>query len=105
MPVQITRGATDSIVDQIAAALEAYTADHPLAEAAVYRHDPVSVRVRVIDPDFAGVGRSERHTAVWRYLDAVPDEVVSDISMLVPITPDERTRSGSNLEFEDPVTD
>ena len=37
---------------------------------------------------------------VWKYLDSLPDEAVSDVSMLVLIAPSEAGTSGANIEFE-----
>ncbi len=33
----------------------------------------VAIRVRIIDPDFRGVSRAERHEAIWRVLEDLPD--------------------------------
>ena len=84
-------------------ALQAYQYDHPSAEIELYRQNPASVRIRIIDPDFAGINRVERNDRVWKYFDAISDDEQGDISMLVLLTPDETSRSTANLEFEDPV--
>jgi hypothetical protein len=103
MAVRIFRGKADDAVQLIADALEQYLRDHADAEIDVYRQDRFSIRVRVIDPSFAKLQKSERHARVWSYLDNVPEEAQSDVSMLVVITPDEAARSIANIEFEDPV--
>lgn len=103
MGVTVPRGKTDETIDQIIHALRAYEADHPSAQIDVYRQNPVSVRVRIIDPVFAGMGKSHRSQMAWKYLDQLPDEVHSDISTLLLLSPDETKMSFANLEFEDPV--
>jgi stress-induced morphogen len=103
MAVKINRGTSDDVMDQIIGALESYAASHPRAAIDVYRQDRFSVRVRIIDPDFAQMSRPQRHDLVWRTLDMLADDVQSDISMLVLVAPDELAMSGSNMEFEDPV--
>ncbi len=103
MSITIVRGDTDEIVNSFVAALKTYKADHPRAQIALYRQNPVSIRVRIIDPDFHGLERSERHEKVWKYLETLSDEFQDDLSMLVLLTPNEVSRSFANMEFEDPV--
>ncbi len=103
MSITIPRGATDSILEQIVETLESYKADHPGSEIALYRQNSVSVRIRIIDPAFAGKNRIERSDLVWRYIEKLPDDVQSDISTLILLTADETKRSFANFEFEDPV--
>jgi stress-induced morphogen len=102
MSISINRGKTDERLEQIRGALEHYQQDHPDARIDLYRKDAFSVRVRIIDPRFRKMSRTERHSMVWRYLDSLPDEAVADVSMLVLIAPSEAKTSGANLEFEDP---
>jgi stress-induced morphogen len=102
MPITITRGTTDNTLDSIRDALDGYLADHPQAVISLYRQNAVSVRVRVVDPAFQGLEKSERHSRVWSYLERLPDEIQGDISMLVPLVPGEEKASLSNLEFDDP---
>lgn len=103
MAITIPRGQSDTIIDQIIAALTRYEADHPSAEIAVYRHNPVSIRVRIIDPDLDGLSKSQRSQLAWRYLDQLTEEAQGDISTLLLLTSDETDHSMANLEFEDPV--
>ena len=97
------RGKADEIVNSIAEALRKYEEDHAGARVDVYRQNPASVRIRVVDGSFKGKDKTERHAAVWRYLESLPEEVQSDVSMLVVVTPDETRVSAGNLEFESPV--
>jgi hypothetical protein len=101
--VSIARGMTDQVLEQIKRCLETYLKDHASAEISLYRQNSVSVRVRIIDPQFDRMSRADRSDLVWNYFDSLSDEVQSDISMLVLLTPSEVRRSMANLEFEDPV--
>ena len=72
-------------------------------EDIVLKLDSVSVRVRIIDPVFAGKTKVERSNKVWQYLNSLPDEVQSDLSTLILLTPEETKVSFANLEFDDPI--
>ena len=93
----------DVIIEQIKKALDSYQEDHPGAQISLYRQNPASIRIRIIDPDFAGMSKIERDNQVWKYLDQLSDDEEGDISMLILLTPDETSRSKANMEFEDPV--
>jgi len=103
MAIRITRGKADKTIDSIKAALASYQRDHPSAGIDLYRQNAVSVRVRIVDPSFTGQNKVERNQRVWQYFDDLPDNVQSDISMMVLLAPSETTMSMANLEFEDPV--
>jgi hypothetical protein len=103
MSVNIPRGNSDAVIDRIIEALRAYETDHPSARIDLYRQNPVSVRVRIIDPDFAGRNKIERSKEAWKYLNSLPDEIQSDLSSLILLTPEETKMSFANLEFEDPI--
>jgi len=103
MAITIMQGQSDSTIDCIKDALEQYQADHPQSKIDLYRRNPVSVRVRIIDPEFEGRSKVERSDTVWKYLKSLTDECQSDISMIVLLTPAETQKSFSNLEFEDPI--
>lgn len=92
----------DEIVDEIASCLAVYERDHPRANVKVYRLDPHSVRIRVIDPSFVGIGRVARHESVWSYLGGLSEQAQSGISMLLLLTPEEERDSSANWEFEHP---
>lgn len=103
MPINIPHGKSDAVIEKISETLRAYETDHPLAEIALYRQNSVSVRVRIIDPDFRGQDRVERSEIAWEYLDRLPDEAHADISTLILLTPEETATSFSNMNFEDPI--
>ena len=103
MPVNISRGESDGVIERMIEALRTYEADHPKSRIDIYRQNSVSVRVRIIDSDFADQSKIERSKEVWKYLNSLPDEVQSDLSTLILLTPEETSRSFANLEFEDPI--
>lgn len=93
-------GKADKKLQQIQKALERYTKSHPQAEVVLRRQNPVTVWIRVIDPDFEGMNRADRHTALWAFTEKLPDDVVQDISMLLPLTPHEAKMSQLSREFD-----
>jgi len=100
---QLTYGKSDKITRKISKSLEKYESEHPHAQAALYRRNSVSVRVRIIDPEFEGISRPDRSRLVWNYLDELEEDVQADINAVILLTPDETERSMANLEFEDPT--
>jgi stress-induced morphogen len=103
MAISIPRGTADEVIDSIISTLRTYETDHPRAKIDIYRQNSVSVRIRIIDEEFAGLDKAERSKLVWRYLENLPDEAQSDISTVLLLTPDETKKSFANFEFEDPV--
>ncbi len=103
MAVNIPRGKADEVIGAIGAALAGYEADHPQARIDLYRQNSVSVRLRIVDPDFHGQTRSQRSRKVWEYFANLPEEVQSDISTVLLLTPDELADSFANLEFDKPI--
>ena len=101
--IGVPRGKTDPVIDRMTEALRAYETDHPNARIDLYRQNPVSVRVRIIDPDLAGRNKIERSKEAWKYPGSLPDEVQSDLSSLILLAPDETKLSCANIEFEDPI--
>lgn len=80
-----------------------YASEHPRARIDVKRFNSVSVRVRVIDPDFRGKTMAERDRQLWQALHELPEETHSEITMLLPFTPEEADTSVMNLDFENPA--
>ncbi len=100
----ITRGSLDVTVDSLKQALEAYEAAHPGAEATLYRQNPGSIRVRVVDDRFAGIDKSARHDAVWDFLAGrVGEDVMGEVYVLLTFSHAELGRSLANQDFEDPL--
>ena len=103
MAISITRGRTDPKIEKLMEALEQYSTKHPVADISLYRQNSVSVRIRIVDPSFKDRGRQDRHKAVWKYLGRLPEEVLSDVSMLLLLTPEEQLESFANQNFEHPI--
>jgi len=102
MAVNIPRGQSDDVIGQIVSVLRRYEADHPRAQIDAYRQNPVSVRVRIIDPELSGRSKPQRSQQVWNYLNELPDDVQGDISTVLLLAPHETVRSFANFEFDDP---
>ena len=103
MSIKIPRGDSDPVIEKIIKVLQSYEADYPGSDIAIYRQNPVSVRIRIIDNTFRGQNRIERNRLIWKYLHQLSDETQSDISTLILLTADETKKSFANFEFEDPV--
>lgn len=99
MPVQVL-GTRDKTTDSFAATLEAYAANHLSADIQVYRHSPVAVRVRVVDPDFHGKTRTERHREVWPLLYKLDQDTLEELGKLLLIAPEQQEFSMVNREFQ-----
>jgi hypothetical protein len=107
------RGQSDEVIDKIVEALQPYNANHPDAAIELYRQNPVSVRIRIVDPEFNGKSKPQRSDDAWTYLDHLPEAAQSDISLpeaaqsdistVLLLTPDEAKTSFANFEFDDPV--
>jgi hypothetical protein len=103
MAINIPRGNSDDTIDKIVEALRTYETDHPQAQIDIYRQNAVSVRVRIIDPDFARQNKPQRSELAWRHLGHLSEDVQGDISTVLLLTPDERAMSFANMEFDDPI--
>jgi stress-induced morphogen len=98
------RKKTDRYVKQVRAALqEKYGLQHPNATIEVYRYNPASIRIRIIDPSFAGKSLVERENIIWPIIESLPENVLTDITLLLLLTPKERKKSLGSLEFDDPT--
>jgi stress-induced morphogen len=93
----------DEQVQQILDLLTAYERAHPQAQIEGRRHNPVSIRLRIIDPDFQGMDRIAREPAVWKLLRQLPEEVFVNITMLLLLTPEETEHSLASQEFDHPL--
>lgn len=103
MSVRVKRGSSDPAVKAIKGALEEYVTEHPGATAELYRYNSAAIRVRVTDERFDRVPFDKRHDGLWDYIRArVSDDVMSEISFLIPVTADERGHDLSSAEFDHP---
>jgi hypothetical protein len=103
MSAKLQNAALDADVKKIRKVLGRYQAEHPEAKIDIYRTNNVSIRIRVIDPSLAKIDTVDRNSLLWEYLDELPDDVVSNISLLLLYTPKEATKSFANMEFEKPA--
>ena len=103
MVIKLRTKKPDRVLNQIIKAVEQYAEGHPNAEIEVYRYSSVSVRIRIIDPDFKRQSRAQREDDLWAIFDQLPEEVVAEISLLLLLTPAEAKKSFANTEFDDPI--
>jgi hypothetical protein len=93
--------APDEAVEHIAAALQKYEESHEGSECLVYRYNPASIRVKIVDETFHGRSKGERHDYARGFLSCLPEDVLSQISVLLCLEPGES--SLVDLEFHDPT--
>ncbi len=65
----------DEAVEQVAAALKEYEKSHEGSECLVYRYNPASIRVKIIDATFHGRSKGERHDDARGFLSRLPESV------------------------------
>ena len=97
------RTLNDEDVELVNAAFEPYVHQYPNARFDAYRQNSASLRIRIIDPRFASLGLAERERDVWDLLRSLPDDVFTQITMLLLLSPDEADRSFANQDFENPL--
>jgi stress-induced morphogen len=93
----------DIQVQQVLDSLAEYERAHPHAQIEGRRHSPVSIRLRIIDPDFQGLDRLEREPEIWKLLHRLPEDVLVNITMLLLLTPEEAEYSLASQEFDHPI--
>jgi stress-induced morphogen len=95
---------SDGDVERIQRALEVgYGRSQRKAKIEVYRYNPGVIRIRIIDPDFAGANRVKREDLIWPILDKLPDETVEQVTLVLLLTPKEATNSHASFEFDNPI--
>lgn len=92
---------SDKVVEQIAVTLEDYERAHKGAMCFVYRYNPASIRVKIIDNTFQGWSKGKRHDYAWRFLSRLSDDVLAQISVLVCLEPGES--ASLDLAFHEPT--
>jgi stress-induced morphogen len=97
------RGKADTALEAVIAVLAKYEAEHRSAEIEVFRQNSVSIRIRIVDPDFADFSRTERHNSLWKLLGELSQDVQSEISTILLLTPEEKKNSFASFEFDDPL--
>jgi hypothetical protein len=103
MGVKLRTKRPDSVLKQIVDVLNEYSEAHPNAEIEAYRQNSVSLRIRVISPEFREMSRAQREEELWNYLDRLPEEIAAEISLLLLLTPREAKDSFANREFDNPI--
>lgn len=104
MAVQIIRGKADPAVRALQRRLAEYEARYPNAEIELYRSNAACIRVRVVDRRFGRMSFTDRHDHLWDFLqEGVPDDVMSQISVLLPVTPAQAKQDNYRIDFDDPV--
>ena len=68
-------GDTDEALVSVEECLREYETQHPHAQITLRRQNSISVRIRVVDPCFAGLRKSDRHALIWKHLETLPDEI------------------------------
>jgi len=99
----IIRGPSDAEQEQVRKQLDHYEQEHPGAVGELYRASPASIRIRVIDDGFAGMSKSSRHHAVWKYLESLDEDIQQQITVLLLLATAELRSSLMNVEFDHPV--
>ena len=102
--MRTTTKKTDKQTARIYAALKAAFPDISDDEdEVIYKYNPYSIRVRIIDKSFAELSLAQRHAAVKRVLARLNVDDTENISMLMMLSPEEATETDlMNLEFDDP---
>lgn len=103
MTIKLRGKRPDAVLRQIVDALSEYDQAHPHAEIEAYRHNSVSVRIRVLNPDFANKTYAQREDEIWSILNKLPEETVAEVSLLLLLTPEEAKKSFASCEFDDPI--
>ncbi len=100
----IVQGTVNDAVRALKSALDDYEGRHPGSEASLYRRNPASIRIRVVNPRFEGMSKSRRHSDLWEFVASrVPEDTLSDLSLVLTVAPAELRLSLANVEFEHPV--
>ncbi len=105
MPMVRRSNEKDPVVDVLREALAHYEQAYPGAQSEIDRQNPGAVRIRIVDDRFAQLSRAQRHDDVWGFLtEHVTDrDALGEVSMLLLLTPQEKSTSLSNAEFERPT--
>jgi stress-induced morphogen len=67
----------------------------------VYRYNSAAIRVRVVDARFHGKSIVERENMVFPLIQQLPEDIQSEITIFLPLSPKEAKTSLMNGEFED----
>jgi stress-induced morphogen len=90
-------------IPDISEALKEFKSSHPEAKIKSYRQNSASIRIRIIDPCFQGMDRAQRHDMIWKILESLSEDILSQVSVLLLLTPEEVKKSFANMDFENPI--
>ena len=90
----------DEAVKQVAAVLAEYEKSNAGSECVVYRYNPASIRVKIVDETFHDQSKGERHDSARHFLSRLPEDVLAQISVLLCLEPGESALL--DIEFQDP---
>jgi stress-induced morphogen len=93
----------DAEVQAIYEVLKRHERSHPKAQIRSYRQNSGSIRIRVIDPDFEKLDKALRHDQIWELLEQLPEDIQSQITVVLLLTPEEAKTSFANMDFENPI--
>lgn len=68
-----------------------------------YRYNIASIRVRIIDERFRGKSKPDREEMVLPIIEDLPEEIQTDLTILLLLVPKETDQSMMNVEFENPT--
>ena len=92
---------SDAVIKAIAKALERFEQDHGGHDSCIlYRYNPASIRIRIVHQVFRKQSKGERHDYAMHYLKDLPEDILSEISILLCLEPGEN--SLLSMEFGDP---
>jgi hypothetical protein len=98
---------THAVGPAVRAILEAlethYKSAHHDAEITSYRYNSASIRIRIIDPSFRDMDRASRDDQIWEILSGLPEDIQSQITLVLLLTPEETKTSFANMDFENPT--
>lgn len=83
--------------------LDSYEKTHPGSQGKCYRQNSGSIRIRIIDPGFRGVDKALRHDQIWEILGQLSEDIQSQITVLLLLTPEEVATSFANVDFDNPI--
>ena len=93
----------DAEVREVLKVLGSYESLHPNAKVKSYRQNSQSIRIRIIDPDFRKLDKALRHDHIWEILEKLPEDIQSQITVLLLLSPEETQTSFANMDFENPI--
>jgi hypothetical protein len=80
-----------------------YRSAHPEAVIDSYRQNSASIRIRILDPAFRAMDRVSRDDRIWEILGKLPEDIQSQITVVLLLTPEEAKTSFANMDFENPI--